>query len=520
MINAVPSSGSSSPGAMPNQPGMNAGKSPSIPGESPVSPGNQAHNAAQSQDSIQTTPPSHPDLNTTKTHSPSESNQLAASPHGQAGRFADDLARKVQGKDASQGMNPSNPTTPPGMPTPPPFNPTYPDKSLEEINQTQQAGANQGKSHFGRNAILSALVLGLVVFGGGATYYLMQQNQDIRQQAASEEVTQTERYQEQADWISFNEKWQTIMNDETKGWEDFVAYAMGEGARYECKAPIMTVDQETLYGCDLNALFILYEPQAYIQATAISPQDSTLNSVLDGLITNSALLQEGKNQGLISLTSNIFNSPDKDMFSRLAAVKSMRTVFEDQLEKRVDFEVITIYFHNQVDPLIPLEEAKAVAKAKMDILYERLKAGEITMEQAGAEIAADQIVGDTTGVSLSQLDPIYDKNAYISRIGHKFNARIFKDPVYDDELRSLGEGQISTVRLCKDYKFTQEELAASEASGEELNAPMVESCYVIFKVNKINYGLIPAESEELNVESFLQNTYDKKTSINQENLAQ
>jgi hypothetical protein len=48
---------------------------------------------------------------------------------------------------------------------------------LEEINQTQQAGANQGKSHFGRNAILSALVLGLVVFGGGATYYLMQQNQ-------------------------------------------------------------------------------------------------------------------------------------------------------------------------------------------------------------------------------------------------------------------------------------------------------------------------------------------------------
>jgi hypothetical protein len=57
--------------------------------------------------------------------------------------------------------------------------------------------------------------------------------------------------------------------------------------------------------------------------------------VLDGLITNSALLQEGENQGLISLTSNIFNSPDKDMFSRLAAVKSMRTVFEDQLEKRL-----------------------------------------------------------------------------------------------------------------------------------------------------------------------------------------
>lgn len=505
MINAVPSSGASSSGALPSQPSMSASKSPA------------------DQDSVQSSPPSHPDLNTNQQDLTDKNGQNALNSHSQTGRFADDLARKVQGKDVSQRFSsPTSPTptTLPGSPNQAPFNPTYPDKTLEEINQSHQTGSHGGGSRFGRNAIVSALVLGLVVFGGGATYYLMQQNQDIRQQAASEEVTQTERFQEQADWTNFNEKWQAVINDETKGWEDYVAYAMGEGARYECKAPIMTVDQETLYGCDLNALFILYEPQAYIAPSAISPQDSTLNSVLDGLITNSALLQEGQNQSLLTLSENVFNSPNKDMFARLAAVKEMRTVFGDQLEKRVDFEVITIYFHNQIDPLIPLEQAKTAAKAKMDVLYSRLKAGEITMAQAGAEIAANKITGDTTGVSLAQLDRLYDKNAYISRIGHKFNSRIFKDPVYDDELRSLGEGQLSTVRLCKDYKFTQEELAKSEETGEELNAPMVDSCYLIFKVNKINYGLIPQESEQQDVESYLLSDYDKKTQVNQDNLKQ
>lgn len=500
MINAVPSNNSKSdakPPAMPHTPAKPSSTRP----ENQHFPDSSSNNQATHHDSVSTPSTTHPDL---QTHSPSTT-ATASAPHGQTGRFSDELARKVQGKDAATPNSG-------GMPTQPPFNPTYPDKTLEEINQS-----NQGGSHFGRNAILSALVLGLVIAGSGASYYLMQQNQDIRQQAASEEVTQTEQV---ANWTTFNSGWQNFMADTSHTWEDYVAYAQGAGARYGCEEPIMTVGEETLYGCDLNALFVIYEPQTYIQAGSISPQDSKLNSVLDGLITNSALLQEGQNQDVITLSSNIYNSPNKDTLARFAAVKSMRELFADQFEKRVDFEAVVIYFHNQVEPQIPLAEAQAAAKAKMDVLYQRLQSGEITMKEAGAEIAADNIIGDTTGVSLALLDTLYDKNAYVAHEGHKFNSRIFKDPVYDDELRSLGEGQMSTVRLCKDYKFTNEEFQEFQDSEEGLQTEMVDSCYIIFKVNKIDLGLLPQDSAQQDVESYLQADYEKKTTVMEEKLQQ
>ncbi|MEX0895629.1 MAG: hypothetical protein WDZ94_01665 [Patescibacteria group bacterium] len=436
-----------------------------------------------------------------------------AQPHGQAGDFSDDLAKKVgqhtpeqsQATDSLQAA----PTVSPVITT----SPTGADAS-----NTSGSNNTPKKKKGPRNTIIAAVVLFLVVAGGGAGFYLTQQNQDVRQQAASEEVTDTEIDRSSAEWARFNDTWESFIEREDSSWIDYVAFAQSAGARYDCHAPIMTVGSETLYGCDLNALFALYELEAYIQPNQISPQDSTLNSVLDRLITNSGILQEAEAQNLLTLDDTIYNNSSKDTLLRYETLADLREQFADQFEKRVDFEAISIYFHNQVAPEIPLEEAKTAAKAKMDNLYARLQSGEITMEQAGAEIRADSIQGDETGVSLAQMDEQFQENAYMVREGHIFNSRIFKDPVFDDELRSLGEGQLSTVRLCQDYAFTDADYAEAFTNGVTINPEMVDSCYMIFKVNTIEFGLFGEGDQAENVENLIKENYSEQTDIDEQAL--
>jgi hypothetical protein len=231
-------------------------------------------------------------------------------------------------------------------------------------------------------------------------------------------------------------------------------------------------------------------------------------------------LQEAQKRGLIVLDATIYNSSTKDPVKRIDALRNLRDTLGHSLDKTVDYEAVVIYFHNQVDPKIPLEQAQAAAKAKIDNLYARLQSGEITMKQAGDEIIADSIEGDTTGVSLANLDTLYKENAYESRQGHVFDSRFFTDETLDEELRSLGDGQMSTVRLCKDYKFTDEELFSSLDGGPPLNAPIVDSCYIIFKVNKIDFGWPGENANTVSGESFVKDTYSNQTEKMTQNFKQ
>lgn len=357
--------------------------------------------------------------------------------------------------------------------------------------------------------VAGATLMLLIVAGAGIGIFLQQQQQDTRRDAASEEVTNTEIARTPEEWQTFSKNWQAFIANDENDWPEYVAYSRSEGARYNCDAPIMKVGEETLYGCDLNAMFVISDIKTYIQPQSLSPQLSQLNAVLDLLITDSALLQEAEKTGDVELNANIYNNPQKNTEERFATLRQVRKLFDGKYEKTVDFEAISIYFHNQEEPAIGTEKSRQAAEIKMNALYERLKSGEITMEQAGQEIKADKIIGDTSEVSLAQMDPVFRENAYFNVKGHKFFARIFRDEVYDDELRSLGEGQMSTVRVCKDYKYTSEELLRAEETGEPLNAPFIDSCFIIFKVNKINLGLFP--DSNTNVENHVQQEYQTKT---------
>lgn len=357
-----------------------------------------------------------------------------------------------------------------------------------------------------------------VVLGGVAVWigWRLQQEDDVtpeESEAASEEVIAADKLKTQAQRDAFAQLWREFAADETNKDSDYIEFALGDGARYECSTDIMTVGEESLYGCDLNAVFVLHEFLTYSSAGAISAQNSDLNAVLDELITHSGLLQKAAELDILKLDDTFYNNPEKNMLKRFSKVKKARNEIGDQFVKRVDFEAVVIYFHNQIDPEIPLEDAKTAAKTKMDVLYERIKSGEITMEEAGNEIMNDSIKGDTTGVSLSKLDRLYEYNAYSRITGHAFGDPIFTDSVYDEELRSLGEGQMSTVRLCHDFKFTDEEFLNAEDVSE---FEWVESCYIVFKVIRIDLGLgADLESgtrEEL--EESIEGDYKENTTLN------
>lgn len=485
MINALPSS---------NQPDPTKGGSPMPPEQKKSDQG--------------TTPPL--DMAGTQASNSNTSMNEASKPHQDTSGYSESLAKKIHGD--SIGSSADSATTP--ITTTSTAEPQMPDKSMGSVPPAY-------KKKFDPKMMLGALVIGLVIVGGAAGYYLTQQNQDVRQQAASEEVTGTETSRTPTDWGIFNQQWHDFMNDPNNSWVEYVNLSQEPaGARYQCDAPIMKVGEETLYGCDLNALYVLYEPESYITAGAISPQDPQLNTVLDALITNSGLLQEAQKRGEITLDESIYNSPSKDPVARINALRELRDRLGHTIDKTVDYEAIVIYFHNQVDPKIPLAEAQAAAKAKMDVLYQRLNNGEITMETAGKEIAANDILGDTTGVSLADLDTLYADNAYQKRVQHVFDDRFFKDTSLDEELKSLGEGQMSTVRLCKDFSFTDEEYFASLETDDPFESPLVDSCYIIFKLNKINFGWLDEGSSTVSAEDAITTEYTKQTSKMTENLKQ
>lgn len=429
---------------------------------------------------------------------------VASQPHGSVSNLSQGLSAKIQGSDPS-GI--------PGAVSTPTMPSSQPDKGMDPAFNPKKAPFK-----FNAKGLMAALVLGLVIVGGGAGYYLTQQNQDIRQEAASEEVTNTERSRTATEWGIFNQQWNSLMADPQNEWESYVRFAQGEGARYDCNSPIMTVGSETLYGCDLNAYFVIYNTPSYARAEAISPQDSELNQVLDKLVTDSGMMQKAAELGMLTLDETTFNSSNKDIFARFEALRGIRPQLESQFVKTYDFEFISIYFHNEIEPEIPLAEAQTAAKRKMDVLYQRLNSGEITMEQAGNEIKANSIQGDDTGISLAQMDRLYVQNAYGSILDKAFADPVFTDASLDEEIKSLGEGQMSTVRLCKDQKFTKAQFEANPASI--IDAPFVDSCYIIFKVNKINLGLNEAAPAE-NTDQFnenIKNEYKSETTINTENL--
>ena len=358
-----------------------------------------------------------------------------------------------------------------------------------------------------KNPLLFFIIVGLLLVVGGLFLYTRKPSVTVTEKI-EQQLVSAERFTTPEEWTDFNKRWQIFVADGRNTAEAYIQYSQGEGARYKCDSEIMQVGEEKLYGCDLNALFVLLAFDSYISPASVRSDDPQLTEAVDGLVADSGLLQEAQKLQLVELNDLFYNSPTKNTLERFAQLKKIRREYDLKLEKTVDFEALVIYFHNQIDPKIPVAEAKQVAKIKMDLLHDRLKKGEITMEEAGTEIKNDNITGDTTGVSLANLDLVFADNAYVRQEQHKFDSAFFKDTRLDDVLRELPEGEMSAVELCKDYKFTSQEILEDPYKED---FPFVESCYLILKSNKVNFGLLDQGSSYTSAEEYIRDKYKPVT---------
>lgn len=212
------------------------------------------------------------------------------------------------------------------------------------------------------------------------------------------------------------------------------------------------VGTEYIYEADLN-----YEASYYPYEIT----DDVQEEIIQKMILDSVVLQAAAKEKLIELDGSIFNTTTKDYSKRVETVKQVR----DRINERsvsLEGSYLTIWFHNGEPGPVGYERGKEIARQKISALQQQVANGNLTMEQAGAQLRAD--------TSLRQVDPSYDSNAYLA-FAVQGNDSITIDPKVDTEIRKLKEGQVSQV------------LTLSDANAGDRP---IEAAYVVAQVSQNN----------------------------------
>ena len=196
---------------------------------------------------------------------------------------------------------------------------------------------------------------------------------------------------------------------------------------------IANIGQETIYGADLNNIInTRYTKNAIIGKTVEEVKKRALNNALEDTI----LLQEEEKLGGNDLVPPIFDTPDKNYILRRKIVQEIKNKRLANQEK-INGAFISIWYHNVRLPSIPLTDAKKLAFEKIQKVYNDIKSGKMTFQQAGESLKNDK--------SLASIDLSYKGNAY-----YDFNDRTSENPVFvypdlEDRLWKLDEDEMSEI---------------------------------------------------------------------------
>ena len=104
-------------------------------------------------------------------------------------------------------------------------------------------------------------------------------------------------------------------------------------------------------------------------------------------------------------------------------------------------ETISVWFYNMEPPEMGLEEAREYTEELVTDLLEKIRSGEMTMEEAGDVIRNDSV--------MKEIDIGLEGNAYslFSIIG---DSQTFTDPELQKDVRSLEEDELSEVLVGRD----------------------------------------------------------------------
>ncbi len=194
------------------------------------------------------------------------------------------------------------------------------------------------------------------------------------------------------------------------------------------KNPIIAkVGEEAIYQSDLN------EAKKYV-ATG----NKTDEQLVDKIMEDSVLLQEGRT--MVQLTSEIYSSPNKNYAKRLEAVKKVKDFYLEEkngVAKKVSGSLISVWADNFTKEPFDLEENKKTALAKLTSVWEKVKAKQLTLEEAANTIANDPDQGS--------IDSSYKKNALTPFVMDDPKETIVKNSEINPMIWNLKQGETTPI---------------------------------------------------------------------------
>ena len=228
---------------------------------------------------------------------------------------------------------------------------------------------------------------------------------------------------------------------------------------------IAKIGKEEIYQNDFD-----FWADAYRERFSGFDEGQKREEILKIIQEQSLILQEAEKQKIATLTPEIFNNPSKDYPQRNILVYKLKNELEKLIITNISGEAISVWFYNPSAgrPIIPLEEAKSIAWEKISKVYQKVKKGEINIQQAGELIKND--------ASLAKIDPAFQTNAYV-----KFeNSTKNNPPFAKEELNrvafELKEGEVSEIILVS-YKVPEDPENPDSPFGEK------ECHYTFIKIN-------------------------------------
>lgn len=180
-----------------------------------------------------------------------------------------------------------------------------------------------------------------------------------------------------------------------------------------------------------------------------------------------AILQnEGIQQGLYDTNQDLsILDPDK--------VNTASDYFDTKGKRYISGETVTLWYFNTMEPPIGKENAKKIALQRISDLNQKVKSGELTMQEAAQNIKDD--------TALAQVDPSHINNAY-ARFSYISPNKSF---YHDDRINQLmWQAQIGEVSdVINGYDFS---------GNEEYDA-----YYTFFVVNEKNSESPYSSSQDL-----------------------
>ncbi|OGG13902.1 hypothetical protein A3D77_05155 [Candidatus Gottesmanbacteria bacterium RIFCSPHIGHO2_02_FULL_39_11] len=194
---------------------------------------------------------------------------------------------------------------------------------------------------------------------------------------------------------------------------------------------IAKVGSESIYQSDLDTEI------GYFPSTSMS-EEKKKTYLLDKIIQDSILLQESTLSA--NLPSTIFDSSNKDYMRRVELVQEIKQQKEETISSSGMIKrgfIVSVWANNFTPTPFNLEQNKTYALDLITKLHNRVKRGEITMQQAGDEIRNDKTV--------QRMDFFYYYNSF-----GPFNLNSEHDgtvnaPELNKNLWSLEKGGVSDV---------------------------------------------------------------------------